>query len=83
MSRSISPFERYGEAVPATDALLQVYVFKQGDTLTGVSHRYYGDWRRWRYIADRNGITDPRRIEPGTALLIPQLPPEGGRFESL
>jgi len=81
--RSISPFERFGEAVPVTDATLQVYVFRQGDTITGIAHRFYGDWRLWRLIADRNALADPRQIEVGTALLIPELPVEDGRFKSL
>jgi nucleoid-associated protein YgaU len=79
---SISPFERHGEYVPLDDALLTQHVFSQGDTLSGLAHRHYDDWRLWRIIADRNGVKDPRRIEPGTTLLIPAKPAARGFFES-
>jgi nucleoid-associated protein YgaU len=75
--RSISPYERYGELSPDTDAYLEEYVFKATDTLSGLASRFYGDWRLWRLIADRNNIIDVRQIEPGTILLIPQQSPEG------
>ena len=49
--------------------------------MTGVAHRFYGDWRLWKVIADRNDIVDARQIAPGTVLLIPELPLEKGAFE--
>lgn len=79
--RSISPYERYGEAVPQTDAALREHVFAEGDTLPGLAHRYLGDWRLWRVIAERSGVVDPRRCVPGTVLLIPERPLMGERFE--
>ena len=79
--RSISPYERFGNATPQADAELQEYTFVAGDTISGIAHRFYGDWRLWRTIADRNGITDVRTIEPGTVLLIPPRPLESGSFE--
>lgn len=80
--RSISPYERYGELSPQTDAHLVSHVFVAGETLDGLAHRYFKDWRLWRLIADRNNIADARQIAPGTALLIPQAPLQEGRFES-
>ncbi len=81
-SRSMSPFERFGHFVPLEDAVLTEHLFTAGDTLTGLAHRYYDDWREWRFIADRNDIIDPRRIEPRTILIIPILLPETGDYES-
>lgn len=81
LERSISPFERFGEYVPITDAALTVHLFVVGETLSGLAHRYYADWRLWRVIADRNKIIDPRQIAPGTQLLIPARPLETGVFE--
>lgn len=81
--RSISPFEEFGEAAPVDDSDLTQHVFDSTETITGLAQRYYGDWKLWRLIADRSGITDPRQIEPGTVLLIPARPLELGRFESL
>ena len=81
--RSIPPYELYGEAVPVTNAGLRVYVFKEGDTITGIAHKFYGNFSLWRLIADRNSIYDPRQVAVGTELLVPELPAETGRFESL
>lgn len=81
--RSISPYERYGEPSPAEEAHLIVHVFNASETISGLAHRYYGDWRLWRRIAERNNIVDVRRIEPGTQLLIPPKPVERGRYESI
>lgn len=45
---------------------------KKGDTLWGFAVRYYGDGTRWKEIADRNGISDPKRLQIGKVLEIPQ-----------
>lgn len=81
--RSISPFERYGTARPVEDAALQIGVFTATDTLSLLAERYYGDWRLWRVIAERNKIVDPRQVEIGLQLVIPRRPLEKGRYESL
>ncbi len=80
--RSESPYERFGEFSPVTDVFLAVHTVNATETITGIAHRHYGDWRLWREIAERNGLIDVRRIEPGTRLLIPERPLESGRFES-
>lgn len=75
--RSISPYERYGVAVPAGDAALEVHVWTVTDTISLLAHRHYDDWRLWRLIAEKNNLRDVRRIEPGTVLLIPRIPLRG------
>jgi len=79
--RSISPYERFGEFRPDEDANLVEHTFVDGQTISGLAHRYYGDWRLWRLIADRNQVEDVRKIPSGRVLLIPQRPLEKGRFE--
>ena len=81
--RSISPYERYGAARPLADSSLQIYVFTVTDTISLLADKFFGDWRLWRVIAERNGIVDPRQIENGTQLIIPRRPLETGRYESL
>lgn len=80
--RSVTPYERYGRAVPVTDAVLQIHTFIVTDTVSSLADRYYGDWRLWRLIAERNAIVDVRRIEPGTQLIIPRRPLTSGTYES-
>jgi len=43
-----------------------------GDTLASIAYTEYGSAAEWRRIADANGaISDPLRLQPGTALVIP------------
>lgn len=49
-------------------AATKVYVVKKGDTLSGISYKLYGTTTRWREIADRNGIKNPRLLQIGTRL---------------
>lgn len=51
----------------------KVYVTKQGDSLWSIAYREYGDPTLWRYIADKNGIYDPRLLETGMELIIPSV----------
>lgn len=46
---------------------------RRGDTLTKIAAEEYGDPRAWREIADsnRDRVPDPRRLVPGTVLVIP------------
>jgi nucleoid-associated protein YgaU len=46
-------------------------VVQQGDTLSAIAQQVYGDAGRWREIATANGIANPRRLQPGTVLVIP------------
>lgn len=81
--RSVSPYERYGVAVPNADAELRVHVFRRSDTISSLAEFYFGDWRLWRRIATRNSIADVRQIVPGTELIIPRRELEKGRYESV
>jgi hypothetical protein len=47
-------------------------VLRDGDTITAVSYREYGDDRAWRRIADANQIDDPLAVPAGTILRVPK-----------
>lgn len=49
------------------------YVTRAGESLSTISAAVFRDPRLWRQLATANGITDPRRIPPGTVLTIPPL----------
>jgi hypothetical protein len=51
-------------------------VFREGDSLWLFASREYSDPTEWRVIADNNHIENPRRVEPGTELELPPLPPK-------
>ncbi len=52
----------------------QSYVVRSGDTLIAIALRYYSDARYQELIGKRNGITDPRALRAGDAIIIPSLP---------
>lgn len=49
----------------------KTYVVRQGDTLSAIAGRVYGDPDDWHRIADANGIRDPRTLRVGQKLKIP------------
>jgi Contractile injection system tube protein/LysM domain len=52
----------------------KLYVVHQGETLSAIAWRTYGNPALWRPIALRNRLDSPRRLPAGLELIIPQLP---------
>ena len=46
------------------------YTVKKGDTLWGIATRFYGDGTRWRELASRNGVGDPKKLQIGKVLTL-------------
>ena len=55
----------------ATTPAAKTHTVVKGDTLANIARRYYGDWTKWRMIAESNKISDPANLSIGTQLLIP------------
>lgn len=51
----------------------KVHIIQLGDSLWLIASRFYGNAAFWRPIAERNGLKNPRILEPGTKLIIPPL----------
>ncbi|SCX85765.1 LysM domain-containing protein [Nitrosospira sp. Nl5] len=51
----------------------KVWVVKRGQTLASIAAKEYGDPRKWRPIAQANGIDDPVNLHPGAILALPAL----------
>jgi len=49
------------------------WTVRQGDNLALIADREYGEPRRWRPIAEANGIDNPRILRPGQHLIIPPV----------
>jgi len=49
------------------------HIVQNGETLSAIAGRYYRQSGAWRFIADANGIEDPRRLDVGRFLTIPPI----------
>lgn len=54
------------------DGKITYYVVKKGDTLWELAKKYYGSGSKWKVIADKNGVKNPRNLQIGTKLIIPK-----------
>jgi LysM repeat protein len=51
----------------------KTFVVRRGDTLASISQALYRSPAYWRELAAANGISDPRRLQPGQVLTAPRL----------
>jgi hypothetical protein len=52
---------------------------KRGETLSQIAYEEYRDTRMWKLIAEKNNLSNPRDLVPGTDLLLPPSDPTGNR----
>ncbi len=52
------------------------HVVQNGETLSSIAGRYYRQPGAWRFVADANGIQDPRRLDVGRFLTVPPIAQE-------
>lgn len=48
----------------------KTYTVVKGDTLWDIAARFYGSGTKWGVLAEKNGITNPRRLQIGTVLYL-------------
>jgi nucleoid-associated protein YgaU len=62
-----------------TTAEGRCHTVREGETLFSLARQYYGDGQRsdFLYQVNRSRLTSPEALEPGTVLVIPDLPDEG------
>ena len=48
-------------------------IMTEKDRLYSFAHEEYGSCADWRYIADANGIDNPRRLRSGSSIVIPPI----------
>lgn len=48
----------------------ETWTVKRGDTLWGIACTLYGDGTRWRELARKNGVSEPRRLPIGKVLVL-------------
>jgi nucleoid-associated protein YgaU len=66
--------DRSPVAPPESEAAVQTYTVRRGDTLEQIAVQAYGDARAVRDLLDANRevVSDPRRLRPGMALTLPE-----------
>ena len=66
-----------GAAAVAQVGNLELYRFREGDTLWTIAADKLGDPTLWPalYLANRDQIKDPARVYPGQELAIPEVDP--------
>ena len=62
-----------GLAEPEKIKTTRFHIVRRGETLSGISHRYYGSPNKWRNLlaANRSCLEDPNKLRPGMKLIIP------------
>jgi Contractile injection system tube protein/LysM domain len=81
----IDPTREAKEVDRQTANFTKVHAVVEGETLSAIAGRLYGDPRLWRPLAIANEITNPRSLATGQSLTIPALPfvdPESGEVMS-
>lgn len=48
----------------------KTHIVKSGDTLWMIAQKEYGSGSRWKEIADKNGVKDPKRLQVGQRLVL-------------
>ncbi|HMG94362.1 MAG TPA: LysM peptidoglycan-binding domain-containing protein [Chryseolinea sp.] len=51
-----------------------IYIVQQGDSLSRISKKLYGDFSQAEKIAQMNKISNPDLIYPGQQLIVPDVP---------
>lgn len=63
--------ENAQQASPNSEDKTKVQTIKAGDSLSSMANDAYGDPSKWRDIAEKNNISNPRVLDPGKEITIP------------
>ncbi|AWB22775.1 LysM domain-containing protein [Methylobacterium currus] len=70
----IDPEREAKEVSRQTADYTKLHTVAQGETLSAIAGRTYGDPRLWRVLAVANGMDDPFDLRAGRALVVPAIP---------
>jgi nucleoid-associated protein YgaU len=51
--------------------ITRFHTVREDETLSGIALKYYGSANKWTKIRDANPKVNPRKLQPGTTLIIP------------
>jgi len=68
----IGPLGNIAEADEIKSYRISTYRVREGDSLSGVARKFYGNVSKWTlvYEANKDKIRDPDRIEPGIDITL-------------
>ncbi len=58
---------------PAKDEFPKEYVIQRGDTLSGISKKFYGTTRHYKKIMKANGLANANQLKVGKKIVIPKI----------
>lgn len=64
--------EQVGETEVAVQNVIRQYEVREGDTLAGISQKFFDDYKYIEIIQEMNQIEDPDMIYPGMMLNLPE-----------
>ena len=67
----IDPEQRQAQERASSPDLRQTWLVGDGDTIYAIADRVYGSPGHWRGIAEANDLVNPRRLAPGSVLVLP------------
>lgn len=72
---NVEGVEGVNDQAEADGAASEFHTVVSGDTLSGISKKYYGSWKHYPVIFEANKpmLSDPNKIYPGQVLRIPPL----------
>jgi hypothetical protein len=76
---SIEESKRAAQEARTSPDLTHRRTVKAGETLPLLCYQVYGDPRHYLFVAERNGLSDFRRLAPGQVLYFPPLPAPAAR----
>lgn len=65
-------FSKLPAAQPGGGSWPKHYQVRRGDTLPKISSKFYKTPKKWKKIAQANGIRDPKNLKVGRTLVIPK-----------
>lgn len=74
VAKTEAPPEKKEEQEPTKEKEPRIHIVGQGDNLGNISRKYYGEFKRWKDIAEANKdiLPDPNKLKIGMKLVIPE-----------
>ena len=69
----VAPEVRSATERTTSPDLYQTWLVSEGDRLDVIAHEVYGDAAWWRPLAQANRVTNPRRLDVGSVLMLPPV----------